>query len=172
MNPSTPLVALLSVIGLSACVTTYQAPKDTPATATMTFARDAKTSLLGSTTVFVKVADDFTCRPGRGFLQTQRLAVFDTGNPFIKDSEGNELIVEAGDDFRMLVRNLSGKARCDTIVSFDVQSDASYHLLAKSNLTPNNTNCFVELYQKDDTGNTTPIKFKQYQNCQQGFFRG
>lgn len=161
----------MTLSSLYGCVTAYKPPEKTAATATLSFARDAKSGLLGSTTVFVKVADDFTCRPGRGYIEDQRMAVFDKGNPFVQDSSQQGIAVEARKDFRILVRNLSGKDRCDTIVTLDIEPDSSYHLLAKSDLTANHTSCFVQLFLKDAAGKLNEVPFKTHQGCQQGFLR-
>jgi len=155
---------ILIVFVLAGCVTKYVEPLSSQATAQITFEREAKSPILGSTTFFVALDDSFTCDPSKGFAKQEKMATIDQGNPLIKNENDGAIRILAKDNFRFLVKTVAGFSHCDVVLGFKSEQSKSYILKAKTDLKSRETSCSVTVYERN-AQEDKKVVFIEYQEC-------
>ena len=143
------------------------APADPPATDTVfiQFERDAKGPFGLSTTVFVRVKEGYKCKASQGFLGQKKLATLDKGNPLVSSKNVQGVESAASDQFRILIRAISGTLRCDVVASFSAKAGERYKLTSRSDLPLRNApSCSADVSVLQD-GEFRKIEFNEYSEC-------
>ena len=155
---------LVILVLLSGCATKYVEPLSTQPVAHISFERDAKTLLLGSTTVFVALDDTYLCNPASGFMGQQKMATIDKGNPLVKNQNNGPIKILAKSNYRLLVRNIAGYSRCDVVLGFKSEQGKSYKLKAITDFKSSDFSCSVKIAEVN-SGTEIDLDFVEYKEC-------
>lgn len=154
----------LPLFAFSGCVAKYVEPSSSEPIASITFERDSKAPILGSSTFFVSLDESYKCIPGKGFLGQQKMATIDKGNPLVKDTNDRAISIPTKSNFRLLVRNVAGFSMCDVVLGFKPEQGKKYLVLSKSDLKSREITCSAAI--TEISGNEKiDIKLTEYKQC-------
>jgi hypothetical protein len=163
------LIKASSLLLVSTLVTSGCAFKQYPTltksetTSFLSLERKVSGPLLGSTTFYTKVNDEYSC--GRGTLKQEQLAVQDRGNPLISEKNPDGLYVNSESDFRISIKHIAGIVSCETITTFDVHPSTNYKIEASANVMSSQRTCSAKLLRESENGHQEEVKWKQSKQC-------